>query len=70
MFILGNGSFYISLCFFPPCYLTCPGGSFGVILLYKAKATTKRPLCALLAAEVEVVDESTLLTWGYGTGQR
>lgn len=69
MFILGNGSFYTSLCP-PPRYLTCPGGSFGVILLCKAKATTKRPLCALLAAEVEVVDESTLLTWGYGTGQR
>lgn len=54
----------------PPHCLMCTGGSFGVILLCKAKAETKIPLCALLAAEVEVVDESTLLTWGYGTGQR
>lgn len=43
---------------------------FCFFLLYRAKAEAKRLQCALSTTEKGVFDESTLLTWGYGTKQR
>lgn len=47
-----------------------PCRSFSLFVLYKAKAEAKRLKCALLVIAEEVVDESRLLNWGYGTEQR
>ena len=43
---------------------------FGSYTLFFYGAEAKRLQCATLATEEGLVDESTLLTWGYGTEQR
>lgn len=51
-------------------WVVSPWGSFSLFVLYRAKAEAKSLQCALSTTEEGVVDESTLLTWGYGTEQR